>query len=244
MQDWGSVNAATTKRTAGAFVRRAVLVGLMATGAFALSGCQTMMSPRAPTSAQGEMAEPVHKLMASASQRAFAKLEQPDGFWSSSVARINLPVLFAKTRGRTSPLRSPEFREKLQHLLNNLAEEGARKGGPLVIDSAKSVPVPNGTAILRGRPTAATTLLRQSVGPALVNAMIPAILEEMQANQDPTLGKAMASLSGVTMTDAAHALAIEADNAVWYEIGAAETEIRSNPASTNDAGLISALSTR
>jgi len=45
----------------------------------------------------------------------------------------------------------------------------------------------------------------------------------------------------VNIADAAHALALEADNAIWYEIGASEAEIRRNPESTNDPLLIAAL---
>jgi len=63
----------------------------------------------------------------------------------------------------------------------------------------------------------------------------------MRVANDPILGQAISALSGVNIADAAHALALEADNAIWYEIGASEAEIRRNPESTNDPLLIAAL---
>ena len=36
-------------------------------------------------------------------------------------------------------------------------------------------------------------------------------------------------------------MALNADSAIWYEIGNAETEVRRNPEKTNDPVLIAAL---
>ena len=56
------------------------------------------------------------------------------------------------------------------------------------------------------------------------------------------LGRASAQpLVGVQLTDVAHAVALAADNGIWYEIGNAEAEIRTNPALANDPALAAAL---
>lgn len=215
--------------------RRAVIASLLATGALSLTGCATIRRDSAN--------DAVRRLLILSTQRAFAVLVQPDGFWDSAVARIKLPTLFGKPGGLAA-LRSEVFREQLQHHLNRLAEEAARKVAPLVTRAVRSLSISDAMTILHGESTAATTYLRQSMGAALVNEMIPVLAEVMRASRDPVLAQALSALTGVNLTDAAHALALEADNAIWYEIGAAETEIRANPSISNDPGLIDALRPR
>lgn len=237
MQNWGSVGAMRLDR-------RAMLAGLLVAGALTLPG-GAALARMGEGAAGGRHADEkaVRRLMELSSDRAFAKLTQPDGFWNSTVARIDLPVLFARPGNRLEgPLRSPAFRETLQHELNKLAEAGAAKAAPRVAHVARSLAVHDAGAILHGTSnTAATTYLRQAVGPALVNAMIPALQQEMIASRNPVLMQAVAALKGVDLTDAAHALALGADNAIWYQIGASEAEIRTDPSLGNDPALIAAL---
>lgn len=214
--------------------RRAVLAGILATGAFGVAGCATVGKP--------SYTRVIENLLMLSSQRAFARLTQPDGFWDSSVARINLPTLFGRPGSAAQKVfQSPLFREKLQHMLNNFAEDGARVAAPLVYDAVRGMSATDALALLRGGNTAATTFLRQSMGPSLVNAMIPELGQVMQVASDPVFSTALNALAGVNVTDAAHALALEADNAIWYEIGAQEADIRAHPETTNDPALIAAL---
>lgn len=215
--------------------RRALLGGLAVLAAFAVSGCATTGIRNAFSSD----AEPVRRLMRFSSERAFTWLVQPDGFWTSPVARIPLPVLFTRTGTTNSrKLRSTDFKMKLQRQLNTIASQSAVVAAPLVAQATKQVAIPDPAEVLGGGRTAATTLLRKAMGPALVNAMLPEMERAMQQTTDPTLGEAIAVLKGVTITDAAHALALEADNAIWYEIGSAEAAIRQDPAQTSDSLLI------
>lgn len=224
MTNWGS----------GMMERRAVLAGMLATSALALPGCATIQ--------RDTTAELIRRLLEVSTQRAFARLVQPDGFWDSSVARINLPVLFGRPGKLLSGvLKSEAFRERLQHKLNNIAEDGARRAAPVVADAVRSTTFADAVGLLRGGRTAATTYLRQTMGSALVNAMIPELQQVMSVADDPLLGTALSALVGVDIGDAAHALAIEADNAIWYEIGASEAEVRDDPSITNDPLLIAGL---
>ncbi|MEE4451119.1 DUF4197 domain-containing protein [Novosphingobium resinovorum] len=225
------MNGGSNMQTMG---RRMVLAAFLATGALALPGCTTIGKP--------SYTDIIENLLMLSSQRAFARLTQPDGFWDSSVARINLPVLFGRPGSVAQKVfRSPLFKEKLQHELNRIAEDGARVAAPIVYDAVRSLTVTDALALLRGGDTSATTFLRQSMGSGLVNAMIPELGRVMQVAEDPVLNTAVNALTGVNMADAAHALALEADNAIWYEIGAQEADIRRDPQSTNDAALIAAL---
>lgn len=225
------MNGGSNMQTMG---RRMVLAGFLATGALALPGCTTIGKP--------SYTDIIENLLMLSSQRAFARLTQPDGFWDSSVARINLPVLFGRPGSVAQKVfRSPLFKEKLQHELNRIAEDGARVAAPIVYDAVRSLTVTDALALLRGGDTSATTFLRQSMGSGLVNAMIPELDRVMRMAEDPILNTAVNALTGVNMADAAHALALEADNAIWYEIGAQEADIRAHPESTNDGALIAAL---
>lgn len=215
--------------------RRAFLASVGAgLGVLALGGCASVPGLG--------MTDVIRRLLERSTTNAFARLTQPDGFWDSAVARINLPVLFGKRSSiARTVLGSDVFRERLQHHLNTIAEDGARRAAPVVADAVRSISITDAAAVLSGGPTAATTLLRDYMGPALVNAMVPALGDAMRVANDPVLGQALAALSGVDLPQAAHALAIEADNAIWYEVGASEKEIRANPQSTSDPVLIAAL---
>ncbi|TCM21912.1 uncharacterized protein DUF4197 [Novosphingobium sp. PhB165] len=241
MVNWGSPES-VGQQNDYRMARRTMLGGLVVVGGLALtgmlSGCATMGLPGSSPAD----AEPVRRLMRYSSERAFTWLVQPDGFWTSPVARIPLPVLFTRTGStKSAVLKSPKFREQLQHQLNTIASQSAGAAASVVSQTAKDMAIPNAAGVLRGGRTEATTLLRKAVGPGVVNAMMPGIERAMQQTTDPTLGQAIAALKGVTITDAAHALAIEADNSIWYEIGSAEAAIRQDPAQTNDAVLIGAL---
>lgn len=187
----------------------------------------------------------VRRLLEISTRNAFARLTAPDGFWDSTVARVNLPVLFGK-RGSIMAgiLKSPAFREQLQHRLNVIAEDGARAAAPLVADTVRTIGIQNAMALATGDATAATSFLRAQMGPALVNAMIPELDRLMRVVDDPVIGQALSLLAGVDVADAAHALALEADNAIWYEIGAEEAAIRKDPAKAGDPMVARLLGVR
>jgi len=208
----------------------------MTAGALALPG--TALAQAAAPAGDN----PVQRLLMLASQNAFARLTTPEGFWNSRVARFGLPSLFRKTPANASgPLGQDAFREQLQRRLNALAESGARGAAPIVGEFARKMTVADPAAILRGKPSAATSLLRIEAGSSLVNAMLPALEETLVAAQDPIVSQAVTALAGVAMRDVAHAVALAADNGIWYEIGKAEADIRANPALSNDPALVEAL---
>lgn len=218
--------------------RRRVLAGGLATGSILLlGGCATV--------SRWTYEEVIRRLLERAANRAFARLTAPDGFWNSSVARLALPEIFGR-RGRVveSILMSPLTRERMQRLFNRFAEDGARRAAPLVADAVRAVGRENAMAILKGGPRAATAMLHQQMGGALVDAMVPALGDAIQIAEDPLLNQLISAVTGISPGDAARSLAGDVDRAIWAEIGAAEEEIRANPESTNDPVLISALRSR
>lgn len=219
----------------GTVDRREFLIGTLAAG--------VMLSLPGLALAQADPAsDAVRRLRVLATQDALNRLAQPGGFWNSTVARFGLPVLFVKRGGAPAgPLADATFRFNLQYRLNQLAEAGARGAVPTVGEAARKAPIVNASGVLRGRPTAATSELRATMGSDLVNAIRVPLERALIDAQDTTVSQAVAALPGVTLGDVAHAVALAADNGIWYEIGLSEAEIRANPAATNDAGLIAAL---
>lgn len=214
--------------------RRTFLAGSAAAGLLALPGCASLGGY--------SLVDVVRRLLMASADNAFAKLTVPGGFWDSAVARFELPTLFGNRGGVVqSILMSDLFREKLQRQLNHFAEDGARRAAPVVTDAVRTIGVDNAAAILAGGPTAATTMLRSQMGPALINAMIPALSDTLRVANDPIVAQAITALAGVNLGDVAQAIANRADNSIWYQIGAEESAIRQNPASVRDAVLSKAL---
>ena len=217
---------------ASQLARRSFLAGSAATGLVLLSGCESMGGGYSFTGA-------IRRLLELSAYRAFDRLTAPGGFWDSSVARLELPSLFGNRGGvMQNILTSGIFREQLQRRLNYIAEDGARRAAPVVADTVRTIGIENAVALIRGGPTAATSFLRGEMGPALINAMIPALGDAMRVSRDPIVGQAISALAGVDIGGVAQAVANSADNAIWYQIGVEETDIRANPEKTNDPLLI------
>lgn len=213
--------------------RRGFLVGAGATGALALSGC---------TGLGGfSMAEALKRLLTLSAQNAFARLTAPGGFYDSEIARFALPELFSGGGVLQSLLTSSLFRSQLQRQLNIVAEKGAERAAPIVLDTVRNISIPDAVGVLRGGPTAASTWLRGQMGSALINAMVPGLSDAIRLSGDQTLNRAIAALSGIDLGAVAQSVASRADNSIWAQIGAEESAIRANPQSTNDALLIGAL---
>lgn len=221
--------------------RREFLVGALAAGMMLTLPAGVLA--QAMAGAGDPSVDVVRRLMVLSSQNALARLGQPNGFLNSAVARFNLPILFVK-RGAApaGPLAQAAFRDTLIQRLNQFAEAGARGASPVVAEAARKLPIVEAGFILRGKgPTAATSAMRLEMGSGLVNALRGPLEQALITAQDPTIAQAIAALPGVTLADVAHAIALSADNGIWYEIGAAEVDIRTNPAGTGDAALIAAL---
>lgn len=207
--------------------RREILIGGVALAALLAMPNLAHAAPRTDTTAAGASAMQVRGLLRSASHSAFADLSKPDGFWTSSVARIGLPVLFTRStaRGARSVPR-PVPRDELQHRLNTIAEQVLPRVSAAVDQGIARLGTTRAMPALGSEPTAATTLLRRAMGPRLVNVMIPVLTRALRDRNDPVIRQAMLDLKGVGIGDVAHALANEADNAIWYAIGAGEAAAR------------------
>jgi len=214
--------------------RRNFLAGAAATSLLALPGCASMGG--------FSMIEAVRRLLTLSTQGALARLMASGGFWDNSLARLDLPDVFGSRGGVLQGiLSSALFKDRLQHQLNIVAEDGARRAAPIVAETVRTIGIANAVALIRGGPTAATGFLRDAMAGSLIPAMLPALGDGLRIARDPIVGQAIAALSGVDVNGVVGSLSEKADAAIWGEIGREEASIRANPERTNDPVLIGVL---
>jgi hypothetical protein len=186
--------------------------------------------------------EAVRRLLTLSTQNAFARLTEPDGFWNSAVARIYLPEVFGRSGGAIERLLvSDAFRERLQHLLNNVAEKGARRAAPVVADAVPPLRIARLSFASIIRMASATAYLRDAMGERLIEEMFPVLGDALNVIDDPLIRNGISIVAGADIGAVARSLAYQADDSIWRQIGHEEAAIRENPESSNDPVLIAAL---
>ena len=191
------------------------------------------------------LTEAIRRLLAAASHNAINRLMAPGGFWDNQLAQLDLPEMLGSRGGVVqSILTSDLFRTRLRRELNHIAERGARRAAPDIADAVRLIGISNAKALIDGGPSAATAFLRSAMNGRLVDVMIPELGDGLRVANDPIVGQLLAALTGVDIGGVARSLAIEADAAIWGEIGREEAFIRANPRSTNDPLLIGVFGTR
>lgn len=216
------------ERTSG---RRAFIGGALAGSAVLVSGCAS--------TGGYSLTEAIRRLLYLSSERAFARLIAPGGFWDAQVARVGLGTIMG-TRGDilSSILTSTLFKDRLEEAFADLAIKGAERAAPLVADAVRVVGIEAAEALVRGGPTAATAFLRDEMGGTLVEAMVPELGQAIRIARDPVIGDAIARLSGVDIPGVASRFSSTINDAIWNEMGIEEAAIRRDPRSTNDPLLI------
>ncbi len=215
----------------GLIGRRSLLGGLAASSLLMLPGCASYGGI--------SFTEAIRRLLTISTQNAFDRLIAPGGFWDNQVARLILPEALGNRGGvLQSILTSTLVRDRLQRQLNIAAENGARRAAPIVAETVRTIGIENAVALIRGGPTAATQFLRGNMAGSLVDLMVPALGDGMRVASDPIVGQALALLTGVDVSGVTRSLSVQADNAIWGEVGREEAAIRANPERTNDPMLI------
>lgn len=211
--------------------RRGFLAGGAALAVATLPGCTSMGG--------FSLTEAIRRLLMLSAENAFARLTAPGGFWDSQVARLALPEVFGSRGGVLERiLTSGPVRDRLQRELNYVAEAGASRAAPIVAETVRTIGIQNAVDLVRGGPSAASLFLRQSMAGSLVEVMLPALGDGLRVARDPIVGQALAALTGVDVGKVSYQLSVQADEAIWGEIGRQEAEIRAHPESTRDPVLI------
>lgn len=212
--------------------RRGLLAGIAASGAvLALPACNSMGG--------FGLVDAVQRLLYLSSERAFARMLQPDGFWDQQVASLGLGnVLGARGDMLGRILTSSLFKSRLDNAFGDIAFRGAERAAPVVTEAVRLIGLQNAADLVRGGATAATAFLRGNVGTRLIDAMVPELGTAMRVAGDPLVGQALAALTGVDTAQIATRFADSVDEVIWREIGNEEAAIRADPAGTRDPAII------
>ena len=216
--------------------RRAFLTG-------GLVGAATLALPACTTGFGGYgLVDAVRQLLFLSSERAFAKLTTDGGYWDNAVNTLGLES-FLGSRGNVlgTILTSALFKNRLQDAFADFAFDAADRAAPVVTDAVRVVGIQNAVALIRGGPTAATGFLRNEMGTALVDAMVPEVGQAMRLAQEPLIGTLLSALTGVDVPQVATTFSGTVNNVIWDEIGREEAAIRADPRSAGDPQLAAIL---
>lgn len=212
--------------------RRKMLAGSAAAALLALPACSTIGGGYSFT-------EAIRRLLLLSSERAFARLTAPGGFWDEQVARVGLgQFLGARGDVLSRILTSALFKDRLEGAFADFAIDASYRAAPIVTDAVRVIGLQNAVDLVRGGPTAATSYLKADIGLALVDAMVPGLTDAIRIADDPLVGQAVSALTGIDVAGVATRVGNEVNDAIWAEMGREEALIRADPQSTRDPLLI------
>ena len=226
--------------TSVAYPNRRHLLGVAAAlPLMALGACAGSLGSFSPE-------EGVRRLLTLSSQRAFARLLQPGGFYDDQLTRIAPPgqLTGASTGVLGAVLRTNTVRSRIAIALNDVATDAADRATPVVTDAISRMSYADALALARGGPTAATDLLQREVGGAVVDALLPGISQGLTSDVAEILAAVASSRTGVDYVGIARLVADQAAASIFRAIGREEAAIRADPRATRDPVLIALLSVR
>lgn len=205
----------------------------------AAAGVAVLALPACSSLPGFSLTDAVRRMLLLSSERAFARLTAPDGYWDQQVARIGLGNLLG-TRGNvlSGILTSALFKSRLEDAFADIAIEGSERAAPIVVDAVRVIGIQNAVALARGGPLAATEYLRGEMGGRLIEAMVPELGRAIEIASDPLVGQLLDAATGTNVSGIANRLAGNVNDAIWQEIGSEEAAIRADPDSTRDPVII------
>lgn len=217
-------------------VRRGVIAALLVVPAFALGGCATTMG-------QYSLEEGLRRLLQLSTQRAFARLTQPGGFYDDHLTRIGVPDLGGQGGAVLSAiLRTNAVRDRVGRALNDVAVDLADGAAPVVLEAVRNMSLADAVSVMRGGPTAATDLLARNARSAVVEALLPGASRALRSDLFEIISAALSASSGRNFAAMADSVSGQIGDAIFRAVGREEAAIRANPRETRDPVLIALLS--
>ncbi|ALE16941.1 hypothetical protein AMC99_01650 [Altererythrobacter epoxidivorans] len=220
------------RTTASPMGRRNFIGGMIAGGSLlALPACSTLPG--------FSFTEAIRRMLLLSSERAFARLTAPDGYWDQQVGRVGLGNLLG-TRGDvlSTILTSALFKSRLEDAFADIAIEGSYRAAPVVADAVRVIGIQNAIDLVRGGPSAATSFLRGEMGGQLIEVMVPELGDAIRIASDPLVGQLINAATGTNVSGIANRLAGNINDSIWTEMGVEEAAIRANPEQTRDPVII------
>ncbi|PZU07866.1 MAG: DUF4197 domain-containing protein [Sphingobium sp.] len=209
--------------------RRAILT---AAALLPLAGCATPMR-------RYTVEDAVRRLLQLSTERAFARLTEPGGFYDDQLTRIVPPDFAGKGASAVlaAVLRTRAVRDRLAFALNAVAVDLADNAMPLVMDAIRRMTLVDAISILRGGPTAATDLLVREARGSVVEALLPGVSRSIRSDLVEMASAALAASAGVDYSSMVDNVTGQIGDAIFRAIGREEAEIRRNPRALGDPAL-------
>jgi len=218
--------------------RRALLGVAILVPAAALAGCATSLGSFSPE-------EGVRRLLTLSTERAFARLLRPGGFYDDALVRIAPPAQAGAAGGNggvlAAILNTRAVRDRVAIALNDVAVDAADRAAPVVIDSIRSLTLTDALTLVRGGPTAATDLLQQRAGRRVLDALVPGVTAGLDSDLAEIASAAVAARTGTDYRVLGQFVADQAAAGIFRAIGREEQVIRADPLATRDPAIIALL---
>lgn len=186
--------------------------------------------------------EGVRRLLTLSSERAFARLIRPGGFYDDQLTRIAPPDAGGDAGVLGAVLRTNAVRRRVALALNEVAVEAADRAAPVVFETVRGMSFGDVVAVARGGPTAATDLLAARIEGRLVEAMFPEFQAGLSGDLFEVAAAALGARTGLDPRVLARDGARLASRSIFRAIGREEAAIRADPRSTRDPVIIALLS--
>jgi hypothetical protein len=221
--------------------RRRLLGWAAVLPAAALAGC--VAGPRGYALDEG-----VQRLLTLSSQRAFARLLQPGGFYDDQLTRLSPPEALGRSAGGgglsgvvRAFMQSEAVRRRVAVALNDVAGRAAERASPVVLEAVRGLSPADAVRALNAGPEAATGVLRERIGDRLIEVMLPEVAGLLRSDLLSALSAAAAEKTGIDYLELGRAVAGQASDGIFRAIGREEAAIRADPAATRDPVLIALL---
>lgn len=221
--------------------RRQVLISAICVPGVALSGCATLNDLGGGLGGGFGLADALRRLLTLSSQRAFARLVQPDGLFGDALTRIDVPDQLGGA-GATSVLsallRTAPIRDRLLRQVNRAGSVAADAAVPVVTDAIRSLSFADAVSIVRGGPQTATSVLQQAVGGAVVERLVPGVGGALRLFDNAIVTQALRAATGINFAGLTNDVSRRTGDAIFRAIGREEAAIRADPRETGDPVLI------
>ncbi|WCP15564.1 hypothetical protein sphantq_04032 [Sphingobium sp. AntQ-1] len=185
----------------------------------------------------------VRRLLQLSSERAFARLTEPGGFYDDQLTRIVPPDLSGGKGGAvlSALLRTNAVRNQVARSLNDVAVDLADNATPIVMEAVQRMTLADAVSVLRGGPTAATDLLAREARGSVVEAVLPGASRALRSDMFEMLSAALSASGGRDYAALADNVSGQIGDAIFRAIGREEAEIRRDPGATRDPILMMLL---
>ncbi|MEO6638643.1 MAG: DUF4197 domain-containing protein [Ginsengibacter sp.] len=168
-------------------------------------------------------------------QKSSDKLSATDGFFKDAAVKILLPEQVRTVESKMRMLGLGKMVDFAELSLNRAAEDASKAAAPIFLSAIKKMTVTDALNILRGSDTAATSYLRRTTSPELMNAFMPVIEESLKKVDATKYWKDVFNTynkfsSSPVDTDINSYVTNKALNGIFYYVAQEEVGIRKNPA--------------